>query len=38
MTGCWDSEMEGRRFKLCWYGDGVGVLVKEVLCEKVVEV
>ena len=35
--------MEGRRYKLWWSGkgdgvDGVEVLVKEELCEKVVEV
>ena len=32
--------MKGRRFKLWWSGkgDGVGVMVKEELCEKVVKV
>ena len=35
--------MKGRRYKLWWSGNsdstgGVGVLVKEELCEKVVEV
>ena len=34
--------VKGRRYKLWWSGDsdtrGVGVLVKEELCEKVVEV
>ena len=35
--------MKGRRYKLCLYGKqngvgGVGVMVKEELCEKVVEV
>ena len=34
---------KSRRYKLCWSGNsdctgGVGVLVKEELCEKVVEV
>ena len=37
------SGMEGRRYKLWWSGKGdgvggVGVVVKEKLCEKVVEV
>ena len=33
--------MKGRRYKLWWSGDGVGgvgVMVKQELCEKVVEV
>ena len=35
--------MKGRRYKLWWSGEcdgvsGVGVMVKEELCEKVVEV
>ena len=39
----WFLGMKGRRYKLWWSGNsddtgGVGVLVKEELCEKVVEV
>ena len=35
--------MKGRRYKLCWSGKGDGVsgvrvMVKEELCEKVIEV
>ena len=35
--------MKGRKYKLWWSGkgdgaDGVGVMVKDALCEKVVEV
>ena len=35
--------MKGRKLKLCWSGKkvgvgGVGVMVKEELCEKIVEV
>ena len=34
--------MKGRRYKLWWFGKGgvggVGVMVKEELCEKVAEV
>ena len=35
--------MKGRRYKLWWFGNGdgdggVGVMVKEKLCEKVVDV
>ena len=41
--GAWFLGMKGRRYKLQWSGNsdgtgGVGVLVKEELCEKVVEV
>ena len=40
--GAWMPEMEGRRYKLWWSGkgdevDGVGSMVKEELCEKVVD-
>ena len=30
--------MKGRRYKLCWSEKGDGAMVKEELCEKVVEV
>ena len=41
--GVWFMGMKGRRYKLWWFGNndgtgGVGVLVKEELCEKAVEV
>ena len=41
--GAWFMVVKGRRYKLWWSGNsdgtgGVGVLVKEELCEKVVEV
>ena len=39
--GAWMLEMRRRRYKLWWSGDGVGcvgVMVKEQLCEMVVEV
>ena len=43
--GCGDRliDLQGRRYKLWWSGNqegygGVGVLIKEELCDKVVEV